>query len=67
MVPWVIDFLADDDKDQKRAGEIDLAYLYIKPWRRDQPTFVAPFGNDTIIRTREPTVPVVAVDWGAHQ
>lgn len=33
-------------------------------WRRDRPLFVAPLGNDAIIRARDPAIAVTTLDWG---
>ena len=41
---------------------LDLASLE-RLWRRDRPHFVAPLGNDAIIRARHPDIPVEARDW----
>ena len=41
---------------------LDLASLD-RLWRRDRPHFVAPLGNDAIIRARHPDIPVESRDW----
>ncbi len=33
-------------------------------WQRDRPQIVAPLGNDTIIRTHDPSIAVTVMDWG---
>ncbi|WP_439651680.1 MBL fold metallo-hydrolase [Microvirga puerhi] len=42
---------------------LDLATLG-RLWRDHRPRFVAPLGNDTIIRARYPDIPVTTGDWG---
>ena len=42
---------------------LDLPTI-VQLWRRDRPRIIAPLGNDTIIRTHDPSIAVSTVDWG---
>lgn len=42
---------------------LDLPTL-VRLWRRDRPRIVAPLGNDTIIRTHDPSIAITVLDWG---
>lgn len=33
-------------------------------WDRDQPRIIAPLGNNTVIQTHSPSIPVITMDWG---
>ncbi|MGO4706610.1 MBL fold metallo-hydrolase [Microvirga sp. 2MCAF38] len=43
---------------------LDLAAVG-RLWRRDRPRFIAPLGNDAIIRAKYPKIAVETGDWGA--